>query len=197
VAEFVVGFGELLFQMKRTGENRPMLVTIGFKNTVAPTTAQLNTLHQAFDSRFNTVASSVYSCDFVRSRYQATATAVTVTQSSDATTIFAGGTDDELINSAVVIRKATTIAGRKNRGRFYMPGVLHGNIEAGGQLTATALSNWQFSAAAFFTDLLATLQEVVINHGDLSTPTTVLSFEVNRRLGTQRRRLEQGVFGTP
>lgn len=94
-------------------------------------------------------------------------------------------------NCAVLVQKRTNLAGRRNRGRMYVPLFLLGetSVDALGNITAgdvTTIQGW-------FNDLLVqwTTDDVtpLIFHEDGGVPTQIQSFTVSSRIATQRRRM--------
>jgi hypothetical protein len=91
---------------------------------------------------------------------------------------------------AVLIRKTTSMAGRWNRGRMYIPGVNSASLGEDGTLEGSALANWQNAANGFLQACSSTGLDLVILHNDPArTPTPVESLVVQSLSATQRRRL--------
>jgi hypothetical protein len=97
-------------------------------------------------------------------------------------------------NCAYLVRKHTAFAGRRNRGRWYLPGVnatgLDGSevqdslvvvLQAGVDAFGTAIKD---DESVFNAPLLP-----VILHSDTGAPTEINNFIVQKRLATQRGRL--------
>jgi len=109
-------------------------------------------------------------------------------------------------NSALLVSKGTALGGRRNRGRFYVPGLLNeGVVDNVGNVSA---STYQPLFTAFLEDLLVeantNVLEMVLFHsyewtGDVDpgpppgfpAPTVVTALTVNGRIATQRRRLRR------
>lgn len=109
-----------------------------------------------------------------------------------------GGADSLPPNSAVLVRKRTDSAGRRGRGRMYLPGVPRGQVFDTGLLNTTYVSNLQLEATAFHEALTALpggrLYPPVVLHrsegaGVEPAPTPITHFIVEDRIATQRRRL--------
>lgn len=110
-----------------------------------------------------------------------------------------GGIGSNMLPSsvAVLVQKRTAFAGRRNRGRFYIPGVPAqdvGGTTAPNSLDASTLPSWQTNLDAFFAFLKGTTMgdplDPVILHPSPSTPVTeVTAFSVQALLATQRGRM--------
>lgn len=99
-------------------------------------------------------------------------------------------------NCAYLIRKRTDAAGRRGRGRFYLPGVAEANVSPTGVLDGVLLPEANTAAAAFLTGVqaLTSVQDMVVLHrseglGTEPAPTPVTSLVADTRIATQRRRL--------
>lgn len=98
------------------------------------------------------------------------------------------GEDSSVINVSVLVKKTTGIAGRKNRGRMYVAGIIEGD-RLDSEVDANGLAQWQASADAFLDKLGADSLPMVILHNSLDAPTVVDALVVEARLATQRGRL--------
>jgi hypothetical protein len=100
-------------------------------------------------------------------------------------------------NCACLIRKTTDFAGRKNRGRIYIPGLPSDSTALDADtntLTEAKRIAWQTAADNFFIALTASedgdpLQPVILHPSPSTTVTEVRTFSVQARLATQRGRL--------
>lgn len=105
-----------------------------------------------------------------------------------------GGSGAEVPNSAVIVRKQTSFGGRAGRGRMFIPGPDDGLFGPGGEMGPTDQTSWQTAVDDFGADLATALLTPVLLHGEdspLNTPTEIISFDVEQRAGTQRRRLRR------
>lgn len=92
---------------------------------------------------------------------------------------------------STIIQKTTAFGGKAGRGRFFLPGVLEGNVGPDGVIGGTALTNLQNAANTFFTRLNTNDTPMVLLHqagSPLSSPTIVEALVVAGVVGTQRRR---------
>jgi hypothetical protein len=99
-------------------------------------------------------------------------------------------------NTAYLTRKITGLGGRRNRGRFYMPGVSEVDVDNTGLLTATHRTNYQTSVNAWFAqnNAGAEIEAHALFHETPEgapgiAPTDITSLLVQPKVGTQRRRL--------
>lgn len=102
-------------------------------------------------------------------------------------------------NSAVLIRKQTGLAGRRGRGRMYVPGVLEGSVDNVGLLTSTYRGSLQTAYDLWLTGLeegvssILPMPPVVLHRSEGAgvepAPTPVTSLTVETKIATQRRRL--------
>lgn len=91
---------------------------------------------------------------------------------------------------ALLIRKETGLAGRRNRGRMFLPQPGNNNVGEDGLVNATPLATYQAAADAFLADLATNLVPMVILHEDSGiAPTPVSALVVSNVVATQRRRL--------
>lgn len=101
-------------------------------------------------------------------------------------------------NCAYLIRKRTDLAGRRGRGRMYLPGVVGSNLLEDGSITSGWLTSLQTKASAWYDDLVtpssgAATPPVVLHRsegaGEEPPPTPITQFSVDPKIATQRRRL--------
>lgn len=94
-------------------------------------------------------------------------------------------------NVSPLIRKLSSLRGRKNQGRMYLPGLLlDGDIFDDGTLSSGALTSIDGAATNFFNALDALGHQMVILHPSLDdAPTVVTGVQCEPLVATQRRRL--------
>lgn len=107
-------------------------------------------------------------------------------------------TDDKLPqNCAMLVRKNTALGGRRNRGRFFIPGMLtEEGVNNVGIIGSSDRGAYQGGIDSFFAELTTStpaLPMVILhNTGGVSPiidPTVVVSLTVDSTISTQRRRL--------
>lgn len=102
-------------------------------------------------------------------------------------------------NNTYLMKKTTAFAGRRYRGRVYVPFVSSTDVTQTGQLTGTALTLWAARVAAIFSTLPAAgpnASELSILHSEsplsaLPAPTPIVALLAEGTTATQRRRLER------
>jgi hypothetical protein len=94
-------------------------------------------------------------------------------------------------NCALLVRKNTGLAGRKGKGRMYIPAILaEGNVDAVGNIDAGTVAALQGHMNDFYGHLNdITNVSTALLHGDGSDPTFITGFSVQPVIATQRRRL--------
>lgn len=111
-----------------------------------------------------------------------------------------GAGSDPIIpqNSANLIRKRTDTAGRRGRGRMYLPSVPESAVNTVGVLTSGYVANMQAAFDNWYDDLTAMVggrlyPPVVLHRSEGSgvepPPTAITQFVVDSTIATQRRRL--------
>lgn len=100
------------------------------------------------------------------------------------------GANTEPQQVSALLRKHTGLAGRRNRGRCYLPGINETKVNADGTLTSAHHAALETAWAASFGALAGADAPLVILHDSATvTPTPVTSTSVGLRVATQRRRL--------
>lgn len=101
-------------------------------------------------------------------------------------------------NCAILVRKRTDLAGRRGRGRMYVPGLSEAAVSPTGVIESEWLAGLQTRADNFLEALQLTvgINDMVILHrsegaGTEPAPTPVLSLVVDERIATQRQRLRR------
>lgn len=113
----------------------------------------------------------------------------------------AGGTSSNMLpqNCAVLVQKRTGLAGRSNRGRFYIPLLAReAQVDQYGTIDSAERSDYQNSVNGFLGDLQSpelefpALPPVILHNSrgaDTPDPTLITSMIVDPVIATQRRRL--------
>lgn len=94
-------------------------------------------------------------------------------------------------NVAYLVKKVTTLPGRRGRGRMYIPGVIEGNVNAVGVLSDPGLASIQGA----INDLIEA-EDVhgftpFLLHNGATAPTEITTMVVQQLVATQRRRLRK------
>jgi len=105
-----------------------------------------------------------------------------------------GGASSEMEQPqvAVLVKKLSTIGGRANKGRMYIPGVPGAALVPEGVMASGVQATWQNGFDNFFASLGATDVGMFILHSGVAFPTSVSSLQVSPVVATQRRRGPRG-----
>lgn len=94
-------------------------------------------------------------------------------------------------NVAYLVRKTTALGGRKNRGRFFLPGVDESEVDQGGNVSPTKLENLNLALSDAFTRMIAEDTPPMLLHNDATAPTAITVFSIDSKVATIRRRLRR------
>jgi len=106
----------------------------------------------------------------------------------------AGGESDTPLppNVATLVKKVTDQGGRKNRGRFFLPGMSELAILNDGNYDPAILATLNAALGDFYADLVAADLEPVVLHTDiLDSPTDINALVAQSKVATQKRRLRK------
>jgi hypothetical protein len=113
---------------------------------------------------------------------------------SGSSNVGGGGNPGIAPQVAVLIHKATLFGGHAGRGRMFVPGAMESDVNNAGILDSGTLGAWQGNADSLLSALATALLIPVLLHSagsPLSTPSTILSLDVDSKVSTQRRRLRR------
>lgn len=199
-----VGFGQAVYELALTGDAEPVVTTMGhdLSNVVGGDYEEIaNRLFDGFGQEMMGAISDQYSL---------TGVSLYVGQDGGPPAVFFG-TDTAVVggdaglplpqNCAALVRKRTGAAGRRGRGRMYLPGVRENVVNAIGVMDSTYVTAWQTSIDGWF-DLLngvpagSVAYPPVILHrsegiGEEPPPTPVTALVLDDVIATQRRRLRK------
>lgn len=88
-----------------------------------------------------------------------------------------------------LVEKQTALGGRRNRGRFFLPGVSEVDADSSGQVLAATVTAINTDLTALLVDLAARDVDMMVLHSDGGPPTQVTSLTLDPFTATQRRRL--------
>lgn len=97
-------------------------------------------------------------------------------------------------NCAVLVNKSTSLGGRHNRGRMFVPpcNFNEANIDGRGNINASDVAAKQVWYTAAYTGMLAVNLVPQLFHATSSPPTTAINgFALQGQLATQRRRMRR------
>lgn len=195
------GFASASVEMRASGDPDPWYITFGVDVSVAAgdTEAVFDTISDAWTNSFGPNLAIGMAT-----------TAYTLTIGSDGPDnlilrrdVNQPGTSDTgklPQNCALLVRKVSALGGRKNRGRFFVPGVLNeGQVDNVGVIAPALVDAFNVASALMLSNLelggatSSTPAPMVILHnpglGSLPVPTPVTDLSVSPVIATQRRRL--------
>lgn len=101
-------------------------------------------------------------------------------------------------NTSILVRKSGLLAGRKHRGRMYIPGVREANVNEVGLIDSTERTRIQGHVDALFDALENPVggfnwlgAYILHSYGDATEPTAITAMQVDPVVATQRRRLRR------
>ena len=196
-----VNAGQVVHSLTLAGDPEPMAVTYGIDLHLEAVSQDVVTaLHDMFGDFIAT---------FVADDYVCTATEMQVREAPDeplsvylATGNRAGGASSDPLpqNCAYLIQKRSAQAGRRGRGRLYLPGVVEGAVAANGVITDAQRTTVNAGLVAWLArfggagptdaaaDMVILHDSAIPNDPDLP-PTLVTSLLCDPVIATQRRRL--------
>jgi hypothetical protein len=185
------GFGVATIKYQNNNSGQIFVTDLGFTDDPTATAAsQATAISSAWLGSF-TAATSLNSYSFI-------GVAVLINRggtylSGQHIEHVAGTVNAEAVSPAIAVRvtKYTGIAGRKHRGRFYLPPAFlpEANVNTAGVIDAATQSGIQGRMNSFLAAINALAQgPVVLLHSDASTPDPIADFQVRSTVGTQRRR---------
>jgi len=194
-----VGAGIVRHQLKLAADPEPMYVTYGVSGVVADEAnwvSLLDNLHDLFVTHLAGQVSSVYTLQQTDGQFTiALDNEVNgIHAESDAMT---GSATPLPQNCAFLVQKRTGKAGRRNRGRWYLPGVPESIVGSDGTVIESNRAALQTAAQAFLTGMPAAaggLVMVILHSTGVSgvpAPTVVTQMVVDSRIATQRTRLRR------
>lgn len=186
------GQAQCIFVIGLTGDPEAMLTTIGVAGNVTPTVAGANIMFEEFEATFLELMGGAYVLNAAIWQ-QFPEGGIVEAQSTNAASPAAAGGTVLPSNTAILIHKFTNGVGRGRKGRMFIPGVPEDAADAGGVLSAGALSDWNDAAAEFLTTWNAgeDLPELYLNRGVTQGGGSdqITSMTCDARVATQRRRM--------
>lgn len=192
--EIPPSYGQVSWSGAMPGSDRPWTVTCGFAWIDSTMADVLDYLAQAWADTLLTIQSNLVSFDSTKVLMNVAGTLVGG-ETTFASGIGAASGPVGMSNSAVLVRKVTERIGRRYQGRMFIPGIRESGVDDGASLTSSEVILWRGVVDDLYTamtDGTELLQPVILHDEALATePTPILSFDTQRLLATQRRRLRK------
>lgn len=199
-----VGFAHAVYEFRLTDDPEPIVTTMGHDLTGVSGgdyTEVANRLFNAFFDSFETTINNAYALTGVSLYVGQDGGPPAVFESTEAEAPFTLTGNALPQNCAVLMRKRTSLAGRRGRGRCYIPGILEASVDSKGLIAPASVDAWQASADQWMDWLDGTepgsvaYPPVVLHRsegiGEEPPPTPVLLFQIDEILATQRQRLRR------
>ncbi len=195
------GFGQVLHQIRLAGDNEPMAVTYGVAidagGLINPAAAA-NDIHDAFHAAISSQLGTSYTLYQTEIKWKEAAVADLRVVIHVEPKAFVGTLATLPQNTAALVQKRTAVAGRRNRGRFYLPGIGESVVDNIGQITPANVAAMNADLGLFlgkFGTTFAQLDAMVVLHNTgisgAPSPTPVTQLLVDPIVATQRRRLRR------
>lgn len=194
------GFAQAVFSHTLAGDSEPIVCTVGLDVSDAG-----GDFETAANTAFTNWADNILPS--ISNQYQLTVVTLYVGQDGGPPTVV-DSTEDSAVgglsnaalpqNCAYLVRKRTDAAGRRGRGRFYIPGVPEGEVSPIGALSASYRDGMTTSAESFRLAMAGgipspSLPLVVLHRsegiGTEPAPTPITQLVCETIIGTQRRRM--------
>jgi hypothetical protein len=195
------GFAQIVFSLSLEGDSELMVTTLGVEldtGSGANVDDIANDMFTAFNVNIMPMLPTTYWLEFVTAYVGQDGPGPLIVESTSARDN--GGASGEAVppNTAWLVRKRTDLAGRRGRGRMYIPGVLEGSVDRVGVVGDTAQGNWQAALDSFYEDLTSAVgaryyPPVVLHRSEGAgvepAPTPITTLVIDSKVATQRRRL--------
>lgn len=194
----VIANGECLVahEITLSGAPHPFIVTYGVDNDTALSADSIATLCRvAFNAQLFAPGGAVDAGTGWVSRQtktlSRTAGGLLEAGLSDVPLAGTGTNTSPPANSSILITKRTGLAGRRYRGRMFLPcfGMAEAAVDAAGLLSGATVTAWNTRAGAFRTALSGVSLPLVLQHSDGAAGTPISSLVVSALVGTQRGRI--------
>lgn len=194
--EVPVGYGQLTALISLAGDQEIMSTGIGLRFDDADAVDQ--TLVNAYSTTFSVflkgAMANVYSYEGLN-LFIGTTLGDRSFDSSTGAGVGTAGVAPLPQNTSALVRKSSGFAGRKNRGRMFIPGIREANVGDNGELSGAEITRLQTLVDSFMSTMLAqaSILDLVILHsfGDATEPTVITAMTVDGIVATQRRRLRR------
>lgn len=192
------GFAQAKYRFLLTGDNEEMIFTMGHDDGGNPATNLANLLMDACGDTFCTPGAMQNGYTFVgvdvQKGTQASGAAPYISGSSTLAPIVGTSAGNSIPpNTAILIEKATNAAGRRGKGRFYLPGQLPDSfVDNAGNLTAGLVTAINAATTNWLTRLGSDgLPPYLLHQTPPATPDPIIGLACDPRAATQRLRMRR------
>ncbi len=194
-----IGFGQVLHELRLTGDPEPMAVTYGVKldaGGVPDPALTCDQLHEFFFTAFGTLIANDYTLFSTELKWNESLGVGVQLNLHVEPKVCTSASAALPQNTAALISKRSAQAGRRHRGRLYLPGLAEGSVDAKGVINANLAGDFAAKLGPWLTNLrtlVPAVDEMVILHSTgisgAPTPTVVTQLLLDPIVSTQRRRL--------
>lgn len=184
------GFANVIIPALHTSGTRPAAVTFGVRNDASlllPGTVA-DVIWTAFDAEVRPLLDDQVTWGPIHVQLGVAGGIL----SGDGADSSVGGASIDSVssNTAVLVRKASLVPGRRGRGRYFWPWAAADNVVSElGIWGSASVANFQSGQEDFLDALTAADLPMVILHSGAGTPALVSSLSTQPLLATQRRRM--------
>ena|SRR5579862_1559743 len=181
------GYYEAAFHHTQLATERPAVCTIGFHYTGSNFNSDVQFVALSWGQHImQSMHAEMTFSDFTM-RNQV-GTVIELAQAVAGSTAHVPGTP----NTAFLVKKITNQPGRFSRGRLFLPGVSEQDVDGGGLVVASKITEVDNNFSAFQADCeLHQFAAVVLHNNAVHSPTTLVNFKTDRIAATQRRRMRK------
>jgi len=183
-------YGIATFKFEITASGSQSVVTMGFHNTPLDDASTIaDTLGAVWDAEMTgSLLCNTYT--FVSCYVLLSIGGVEQSGESPVGTVGSNTSDPSTPATAVGVKKVTSYAGKKYRGRMYLPAgyVSENHVGADGNIGSTEVSALQGAMDNVLAGFSANSYPAYLLHTDATAPTPISSLIVRNHVRTQRRR---------
>lgn len=183
---------QVSFLFSLLNDPEPIVITFGVTGDEVDLNAQFTALATAFGANFEPLLGFHYTLYQINVIKGGAAPPYDTMEIPLTTPIGFSGGNSCPQNCAILVKKRSGTPGRRNQGRFFLPGVPEEQVSSNGVLAPTWRASMQAAADAFLDAIADEFVGMVIHHLEGSPseePTAVQNLLVDTVISTQRRRL--------
>lgn len=192
------GFCQITWEFSSTVGTGPFATTCGVQVVPGETLQDVaNKCHGDYADALMPGTYNQVTLQRARATIQLDATGEYASVESDLAAVNGGAGDEaESVGAALLVRKVTNTAGRRGRGRFFLPAMLgRGDMSADGGLLSAARVALQTAVDNFY-EALGTaeggseaVQPVILHNDNVVPPSEISAFQIAPIMGVQRKRI--------